>query len=126
VPKLPGVTITKADNGVAQGYLTAASAEAFGTVLAKQFDADHASGSYGTDGMFGDGVPVAGQDQEGVRGTWRDPGHLDRMTVAEEIEPHTMRGAGQVEAAQLCSGSKSRRLDPSTARAVRLVSVPEV
>ena len=29
-------------------------------------------------------------------------------------------------AAQLCSGSKRRRLDPSSARAIRLVSVPEV
>jgi hypothetical protein len=58
VPSLPGVTITKAVGGIAQGYLTAASAEVFGAALARQFDEDHASGSYGTDGLFSDGVTI--------------------------------------------------------------------
>lgn len=58
VPSLPGVTITKASGGVAQGYLTAESAEVFGAALAKQFDEDHASGSYGADGLFGNGVTI--------------------------------------------------------------------
>jgi hypothetical protein len=51
-PRLPGVTISSAAGGVADGYLTAASARAFGAALVRQFLADHASGSYGQDGMF--------------------------------------------------------------------------
>jgi len=58
VPSLPGVTITKAAGGVAQGYLTAASAQVFGAALARQFGEDHASGSYGADGLFGGGVSI--------------------------------------------------------------------
>ena len=55
VPALPGVTITLARGGTAQGYLTAAGAATFGAALARQFAADHATGSYGRDGMFADG-----------------------------------------------------------------------
>ena len=58
VPKLPGVTITHAAGGTAQGYLTRAGARAFGAALARQFATDHARGSYGQDGMFAGGVAV--------------------------------------------------------------------
>lgn len=58
VPALPGVTITGAGGGTARGYLTAAGAAAFGAALARQFAADHATGSYGRDGMFAGGVSV--------------------------------------------------------------------
>lgn len=58
VPVLPGVTITSARSGSARGYLTARSASVFGAALARQFAADHRRGSYGTDGMFGDGVSI--------------------------------------------------------------------
>jgi hypothetical protein len=58
VPSLPGVTITSSGGGTARGYLTAASAAAFGAALARQFVADHARGSYGTDGMFAGGVSI--------------------------------------------------------------------
>jgi hypothetical protein len=59
VPKLPGVTITSSRGGTARGYLTSASAATFGAALARQFIADHARGSYGTDGMFAGGVSIA-------------------------------------------------------------------
>ncbi len=59
VPALPGVTITRARGGTARGYLTAAGATAFGAALARQFAADHATGSYGSDGMFAGGVSVS-------------------------------------------------------------------
>jgi hypothetical protein len=59
VPALPGVTITSNGRGSALGYLTAASARAFGAALERQYLADHARGSYGTDGMFGGGVSIA-------------------------------------------------------------------
>ena len=58
VPSLPGVTITSSGGGTARGYLTAASAAAFGAALARQFVADHARGGYGTDGMFARGVSI--------------------------------------------------------------------
>ena len=53
-PVLPGVRFT----GPASGYLTAASAKAFGAALDRQYQADRARGSYGTDGMFGGGVSI--------------------------------------------------------------------
>jgi hypothetical protein len=58
VPVLPGVTITRAAGGTAAGYLTASSAKAFGAALARQSAADTARGSFGTDGLFGDGVSL--------------------------------------------------------------------
>jgi hypothetical protein len=61
VPSLPGVRITHAAGRTAQGYLTALSAVTFGRALSHQFDADHALGSYGTDGMFrGMDISLAG------------------------------------------------------------------
>ena len=59
VPKLPGVTITRAASGTAQGYLTRSGARTFGAALARQFAADHARGGYGQDGMFAGGVAVS-------------------------------------------------------------------
>jgi hypothetical protein len=59
VPSLPGVTITSARGGIARGYLTAASARAFGAGLARQFTADHARGSYGQDGLFAGHVSIS-------------------------------------------------------------------
>jgi hypothetical protein len=58
-PSLPGVTITHASGGTATGYLTTSSAVTFGTALTRQFIADHARGSYGTDGMFSGGLSIA-------------------------------------------------------------------
>jgi hypothetical protein len=58
-PALPGVTITRASGGTATGYLTASSAVTFGAALNRQFTADHARGSYGTDGLFGGGLSIA-------------------------------------------------------------------
>jgi hypothetical protein len=51
-PVLPGITITSARGGVASGYLTAKSARRFGAALARQFGADHATGSYGRAGLL--------------------------------------------------------------------------
>jgi hypothetical protein len=68
VPSLPGVTIRRAGNGTAQGYLTPAGAAAFGAALARQFVADHARGSYGQDGLFAGGVSIR---LAGVPGTER-------------------------------------------------------
>jgi hypothetical protein len=56
VPRLPGVTISRATGGVASGYLTAAGAKTFGAALARQFAADHGAARYGTDGLFAGGV----------------------------------------------------------------------
>lgn len=59
VPVLPGVTITHAAAGTAAGYLTPRSAAAFGAALRRQFLADHARASYGTDGLFAGGTTIA-------------------------------------------------------------------
>jgi hypothetical protein len=57
-PALPGVIITRTGAGSARGYLTASSAKVFGVALQRQFRADHARGSYGSDGLFA-GVSIA-------------------------------------------------------------------
>jgi hypothetical protein len=75
VPSLPGVTITSSGGGVAAGYLTAASAAAFGRALASQFAAGHQSGSYGAPGIFsgvnialaGAGIPAPARPQFPMR-----------------------------------------------------------
>jgi len=59
VPVLPGMSITRARGGTAQGYFTVAGATTFGAALARQFAADHATASYGRDGMFAGGVSVS-------------------------------------------------------------------
>jgi hypothetical protein len=58
-PALPGVTMTRSGRGSGDGYLTAASARAFGAALRRQFLADQRRGSYGRDGLFADGVSIS-------------------------------------------------------------------
>ncbi len=58
-PRLPGITMTSAADGVAHGYLTAAGARAFGAALVRQLAADHARGSHGPDGLFANGVSIS-------------------------------------------------------------------
>jgi hypothetical protein len=57
-PVLPGVTVTSAAAGRAAGYLTAASARVFASALVRQFARDHATGSYGADGLFANGTAI--------------------------------------------------------------------
>jgi hypothetical protein len=59
LPALPGVTITRSGQGMADGYLTDDSARIFGTALRRQFAADHARGRYGTGGLFASGLSIA-------------------------------------------------------------------
>lgn len=56
---LPGVTVTRAAAGAAQGYLTPSSAPLFGAALARQLMTDHARGSYGADGLFASGLSIS-------------------------------------------------------------------
>jgi hypothetical protein len=58
VPSLPGVTITSAAAGTAEGFVTARSAPRFGAALHRQYLADHDRAAYGTDGLFGHGVSI--------------------------------------------------------------------
>lgn len=58
VPVLPGVTVTRASGGTAEGYLTADSARVFSAALSRLARADHRTGRYGTDGMFAGGTAV--------------------------------------------------------------------
>jgi len=58
LPALPGITVTRSADGTAAGYLTAASATVFGAALARQMVADHSSGTYGTGGLFANGVSL--------------------------------------------------------------------
>lgn len=75
-PELPGVTITQTGHGRADGYLTAESARRFGTALRRQFLADHARGSYGTDGLFARGVSISLPGAARPRGRADFPEHI--------------------------------------------------
>jgi hypothetical protein len=57
-PALPGVRITRAAAGTAEGYLTASSAAVFGAALARQYLADRPGASFGADGLLR-GVSIA-------------------------------------------------------------------
>jgi hypothetical protein len=59
LPVLPGITIIKAGDGAATGYLTADSARQFGAALIGQYLSDHSRGSYGTDGIFRHGTTIS-------------------------------------------------------------------
>src|SRR5262249_15512434 len=72
---VPGITVTHRGAGTAEGYLTASSAPAFGTALARQMLADHARDSYGEDGLFTGGLSI------GLAGT----------TAAVPTGPHQVR-----------------------------------
>jgi hypothetical protein len=82
-PAIPGLTITRSGPGHADGYLTAASARVFGAGLWRQFAADHARGSYGTDGLFGHGVSIAlaGAPLTAARPAARPSFRLHTLTV---------------------------------------------
>jgi hypothetical protein len=58
-PSIPGVTLGRAFSGGAAGYLTRSSARLFGAALRRQYLADHATASYGRDGLFGHGVRIS-------------------------------------------------------------------
>jgi Subtilase family len=79
---LPGVTITSSGGGTARGYLTAASAREFGAALGRQAAADHATASYGTDGMFAGGVTI------GL------PGQSAPARVKPDVPMHTLTVKG--------------------------------
>ena len=51
-PRLPGLTVTADRNGVANGYLTATSARAFGAALVTQWRADQSAGHPASTGLF--------------------------------------------------------------------------
>ncbi len=68
-PRLTGVTITKAAQGIETGYLTAAGAKKFGAALARQFAADRTAGSYGSDGLFANGVWISATGVAGAAAT---------------------------------------------------------
>lgn len=55
----PGITVTRTEKGIAQGYLTMPSATRLGVALGRQLASDYAQGSYGTDGLFAGGLSVS-------------------------------------------------------------------
>ncbi len=55
---VPGVTVTSSSGRTATGFMTAASARAFGVALFHQFRTDHASASYDSAALFS-GVRIA-------------------------------------------------------------------
>ena len=57
-PAVPGITITSSGGGTAEGYLTSASARAFGSALARQYLADRGHAAFGIGGLFGGGTSV--------------------------------------------------------------------
>ncbi len=71
VPAVPGVTVTHASAGTAEGYLTQASAVRFGSALARQDRAGQAGGRYGADGLFarGTSISLAGEPGTGRAAT---------------------------------------------------------
>jgi len=86
-PAIPGLTDTRLGAAVTVGYLTPASAAAFGAALRRQYLADQATGRYGSDGLFTRGVSIT------LAGA-------PRVTAAPTVAAHvrkfelTVRGTG--------------------------------
>jgi hypothetical protein len=112
-PRLPGVTITGSSHGIADGYLTDASAGLFGRALDRQFRADHARDSYGTDGLFSGGLSIA------LGGT--RPARARRPRPAYPMHTLTVRGtnlAGQPDNGDqvaVFNADNCNKLDPGSA-----------
>jgi hypothetical protein len=86
-PRLPGVTITHAAGGAASGYLTARGAVSFAAALTRQFAADHAAASYGSDGLFAGQVWISAR---GVAGAAVTRAAAARQRAAQKAtEPKT-------------------------------------
>jgi hypothetical protein len=58
-PAVPGIIVTQAGAGTANGYLTPASAARFGAALARQTASGQASGGSSSAGLFAGGLSVA-------------------------------------------------------------------
>jgi len=87
-PQLPGVTITREAGGVATGYLTAAGARTFGAALARQFAADHARASYGSDGIFAGGVYLTAASGPAL--SFTGAGHSPQLPKSPKFALHTV------------------------------------
>jgi hypothetical protein len=72
-PAIPGLTVTRSAAGAASGYLTASSARTFGAALERQFRADHATGRFGRDGLFGHSVSISLAGSPASRGAAPTP-----------------------------------------------------
>jgi hypothetical protein len=83
---VPGITVTHRGAGIAQGYLTAASAPRFGAALARQMLTDHARGSYGQDGLFAGGLSI------GLAGTGAPAAPARPHRVSFPMHTLTVRG----------------------------------
>jgi hypothetical protein len=59
LPAVPGIIVTQAGPGTAQGYLTPASAAQFGAALARQTAAGAVRGGSGSGGLFAGGLSIA-------------------------------------------------------------------
>lgn len=87
-PTIPGLTITWAGRHSALGYLTASSAQVFGAALARQVNADHATASYGRDGLFAGGASIT------LAGTPAVPARSARHRARPNSQMRTLAVAG--------------------------------
>jgi hypothetical protein len=94
VPRLPGVTISRATGGVATGYLTAAGAKTFGAALARQFAADHGAASYGADGLFAGGLWIAATGVTAPAMAATKAGQVAKTPAAPRFPMHTVTVRG--------------------------------
>ena len=67
-PALPGVTVTADSSGVASGYVTQASARAFGDALTRQWVADRKAGHALSSGLFAGIHRIRTADADAGRG----------------------------------------------------------
>jgi hypothetical protein len=126
-PGLPGVTLTGSGRGTAEGYLTVASARAFGAALERQFRSDHGRDSYGSDGLFAGGVDIAVAGAPAAAPPVRPDYPMHTLTVtATDLsgKPDNGDGAWVLNAGNLAAFSDPIEIFSSFYHGVAKFSVP--
>jgi hypothetical protein len=106
------VTVTRAADGTAHGYLTPSSAQVFGAALVRQFRADHARGGYGTSGLFAGRLSVSLPGvSAGAARTGGRPGGRGHAAPIPHFPMHVLTVAGTNLAGKPDTGDMVRVLN---------------
>ena len=123
-PTLPGLTVTSAGSGMADGYLTRAGARKFGAALARWPAVGHGADRAGRHGMFAEiSVTLAGAGPAAApnRVPAGAPGRVPAAAPAPAVDTmHTLTVHGTDQAGQPDTGDQAMIIDADNSSLTRL------